>query len=662
MMFRVMFVSLCFTVLCGGCAPLPQVGQKPVVPPPVGLLQSHFEWFDGFGEPDTAKMPLVEVSTGLWWKDDAGKFHTHVFEGFLMADDGITFKVLAMDLSQVEMDHSPNEAEPYKAIGHRRVSWDRAVEARQQWFDARSRNKHNHARWRGLKHRLGHRAEMMFMARAASAHGHDDHAWTLLQLAANAKAPGTGASPGLGGLRQEVAEELAHTTMWRSVLAFSDLSQSRLALHQSLDHVVRTFPNSRHAPRAKAMADLLEQMIREDLTHRPRPWEQMLRQEQIESLIFELRDQHGRPGGLPGGCDIFMDARGHRSPAHQLVQLGFEAVPQLIEAIENPRFTRCVGYSKDYAFSHSVVRVGDAARQIIERIAQRRFEGPRYNTTTLFKLPDAPKNMRVQVEQWWRAVQDDGLESVLFKAVAVGDYTSIEQARALVRESPDKALSALRQGARAAKEKDVRSALVRIASGLNDPGVKTFMREEWHNAPWLHTQATAAAWFYRRHGDLDALDWAIKTWGALPKYGTPYKDRDIQGESLLAHWLVNCGQVDAAKALAHEWERFPVDRRYMVMSAIVNSNSWPADHHHPAHPDALEDLLVQATLDRERQRGMSGVWDGASLASPRLADLAGIFLKMRWPEHYTFNAKASLEERDKQLATIRQIHARRRNR
>ena len=59
---------------------------------------------------------------------------------------------------------------------------------------------------------------------------------------------------------------------------------------------------------------------------------------------------------------------GAGSPSTQLVAIGEPALEQLIDAVDDDRFTRCVGYHRNFYFSHGIIRVGGCCLRIIERI------------------------------------------------------------------------------------------------------------------------------------------------------------------------------------------------------------------------------------------------------------------------------------------------------
>jgi hypothetical protein len=103
--------------------------------------------------------------------------------------------------------------------------------------------------------------------------------------------------------------------------------------------------------------------------------------------IYELRDHKGRQSG----------------PARKLVDLGYAAVPRLIDALDDRRPTRTVGYWRDSIYSHYVLRVGDCAVAILEQIAGRQFLG-RTRHASMIKA-GAEHRVREEVLKWWAEVE-----------------------------------------------------------------------------------------------------------------------------------------------------------------------------------------------------------------------------------------------------------------
>jgi hypothetical protein len=146
-------------------------------------------------------------------------------------------------------------------------------------------------------------------------------------------------------------------------------------------------------------------MIDEDHRHGARVLTQMDAREKISEFIFLLRDQNGEQWSQPGSCDVFLDPRGKDSPASQLVKIGLPAVPQLINALDDERFTRSVGFWRDFTYSHHVLRIGDAAEQILSAITKKHFYQKTYTNAQMIKDGEG-KTVKQQYQDWWKSQSD----------------------------------------------------------------------------------------------------------------------------------------------------------------------------------------------------------------------------------------------------------------
>src|SRR5439155_7989808 len=132
-------------------------------------------------------------------------------------------------------------------------------------------------------------------------------------------------------------------------------------------------------------------------------------------------------------------ARGlyERSAAPQLARLGFAAIPELIGALEDARPTRVVTHSRAMVptgpgsssleeTGTALLRVGDCALAVLERIAGRKFYEPSSASSTMFSGGQAAKTRKL-VEEWWAGVKsggagapDRGEKQLLIDSVAAG--------------------------------------------------------------------------------------------------------------------------------------------------------------------------------------------------------------------------------------------------
>src|SRR5436190_12900620 len=166
--------------------------------------------------------------------------------------------------------------------------------------------------------------------------------------------------------RELLADEFSMDALWRITLDFSAPKISRKAILTKLEAELKRYPATHYTPQLKEMAKRLRKMEAEDGEHaaKTKPFDQMTPAEQVAELIFQLRDQNGAQQGQPGWCDIFAndDEKGKNpSPALRLVNMGYAAVPALIEVLGSETYSRSVGFHRDFHFSHTVLTVGDCA-------------------------------------------------------------------------------------------------------------------------------------------------------------------------------------------------------------------------------------------------------------------------------------------------------------
>ncbi len=363
----------------------------------------------------------------------------------------------------------------------------------------------------------------------------------------------------------------------------------------------------------------------------------------IAELIFKLRDQNGHQWSQPGWCDIFNDPREEESPAHRLVEIGYPAVPRLIEALSDGTFTRSVGYWRDFTFSHYVLRVGDCAAAILSRISGKDFYVPRSTSGAMWKDGEAD-SVKLAVLEWWKEIETKGEEESLVAGVAVGDRDSMGQARKLIKHYPDRALGALTAGLSRADDAWVRTDLVGLLADLpgDAPALLSFLQIEMEHGPFLSSRVAAARGLLGR-GKPEALPALIEEFRLLPNGGL------TQGTDELLRLLVRSGDPEAIAALRADWLERSVPLRYEVIGALADREV--AAEGPTAGP--VEDLLVAALDDDEPRSGLSSSRNGKSFANPRICDLAGHVLWVRLPERYDFDIEAPLLSRDLRIHDLR---------
>lgn len=638
-----------------------------------------FTWFGTLGFPDVKGRSFVRVATGRWRQHEGDPPENSYVTGFLLEDKGDTFVVFTPALETLTLRKTPDRTPAPERVGYevRDLAADTAVYLK-ALQDRNSSNMED--LWRRFGERLGERSEVFVLAWACWRQGLDGRAAELYDHAAGM--PGRQWGPAEArpaqSLQEGVARDIAHAEMWRAVLDFGDPGVSCRQLLERFDRLVRNYPESEHAARAVETADLLRRMVKEDAEHAAkrragRPFEQLSRKEQIAELIFQLRDQNGRQWSQPGHCDIFL-TRGDKedSPAHRLVRYGFDAIPQLIDALEDPRFTRSVGFHRDYYFSHFVLRVGDCAEAILARIAGRYFYERRSTHAAMLKDGDVAR-VKEEMKTWWAEVQKKGEKAVLVEATAKGDGNSPSQGERLLERYPEAALPALAAGARAAGDSWVRAALVGVVGKVKGDDCLPFLLAELKDGPFLDGRLAAARSLHER-GRPEGVSAMIAEWEGrrlAPGGARPDGPPTLADGCAVAGFLATCGKVEAIEALGKDLRRRPVDLRETVVESFAEDetlslySTWvegplaPADAARRDPPErlraAIEQLLIAALDDTDERVGMSGMWHGKEFSDPRICDMAGLVLNGLAPRRYPFDLEAPLVERDRARLALKNV-------
>jgi hypothetical protein len=502
---------------------------------------------------------------------------------------------------------------------------------------------------------------LFILARACAAAGNKEAAGRILQYARKLHDDKkTGES-----FRQHLSDQFAHSLMWDFVSAVEDLSVSRNELLTRIEDIVRNYLEGKpakdakedrfgnrvgqHAKMARNYASVLRRMVHEDEAHdrKPaKPEKEMTRQERVAEQIFQLRDQNGHQFSQPGSCDIFLDPRGQKSPAHQLVAMGYDAVPQLIEVLGDDRLTRSVGFHRNFYFSHHVLGIGDCAEKILERIAGRSFWDGKTTNSAMLKDGEVLETKK-KIEAWWKEFQEKGEKQMLIDGVRSGNFDSPEQAKRLVNKYPDSAMPAIRQGVKSATRDWTARSLVENAAKIKGERATAFLREQLHGA-YLVCRVAAARGLLDRSRD-EAIEAMIAEWN---------KARNEEGQEDLINFLLWCGKAEAVKALAKELHKRPINVALQAIEAIHSPGWGWEEQQKPLAPNveqAIDQVLIEELDDYRERTGMSGSWGDKEFSNPRLCDLSGHVLAERWRQPAWFDLSGSSKTRDRQRVELKNV-------
>ena len=609
--------------------------------------KADFEWFSTLGFPDVKDAPFVRVATGGWSQSGGDPPQGQYALAFLLSTNGSTFSTLDMDLFQRTFTESAAGTEEYKRVGYEKIGLKERAGMLLDYYEKPHEQNVEADLWRRFGERVTERAQMFVLAWACWRQGMDDEAQRLYAVAQQIRKV-TGQDDSSLSLRAKLEKDLGLSMMWKAVLDFGAPSISRKELLAEFQAIARNYPDSEYAARARDTAERLSKMIAEDEQHAkspPKPLAELPMEQRIAELIFRLRDQNGQQWSQPGECDIFlvpnMDTN---TPAHQLVNIGYPAVPQLIAALDNPAFTRSVGFHRNFYFSHTVLTVGDCAAAILSRIAGKSFYS-RQSTSSYLSSDGDVAQARKDAQTWWAEFQQKGEKQTLIDATAAGD--DAPQAQLLCQRYPEAAPAALMRGVSASKNSWSRAALLRMLAPFSGSDVEDFLLHELREGPSLQARAAAASVLNDR-GNPEATKSMIQAWKDCG--GKPLDSESGAGEVM--QYLAHCDSPEAIEILGTNFFQRPVGERLQLVENVgrIYGDKKCSD----LTSNAVEEFLIAALQDVD-ETSMSGTMDGKSMNCPRICDMAGFALNKNWPARYDFDLAASLKIRDRQILQSRNI-------
>ena len=271
--------------------------------------------------------------------------------------------------------------------------------------------------------------------------------------------------------------------------------------------------------------------------------------------LYHLRDLKVMQSSSPGSCRILPDYRwgyvgtDHTDPmetlnaAEELRNLGYEALPRIIEHLDDDRPTKCIGFWHNYApDTYFKLAYGDCCQQIIEAIALH----PIYTTGRYPIREGQGKLCKQRAQEWWSEFRKKGEKQVLIEATRRVDDSSGANAQRLIAKYPEAAFEVVRDAIWPPKTAGRDFTLASYLGGLKDDRVIQFMREE-AKGPYLFTRVRAIEFLLQR-GQGDGLTLLIDEAAKLDR------DRE-EWDHYLQDSLLRCGSEKATQIVAAPLEK-----------------------------------------------------------------------------------------------------------
>jgi hypothetical protein len=631
-----------------------------------------FQWFSSLGFPDVKDAKFVRFPAG----DDR--------HGFLLGETKEAWTVLGLRLDTKTIEKKSDSSQT-SAAGRACIPEDFA-----RFVEAASHDPGNH---RGLldpefDYDTPIASRRFVIAWMCWRRGLERPAAEWFDRAAQSIKPTPGKSSQVPKLWQQVAAEFARKELTRTEIDLQDPDVSRDTVLERLIRLDGKYPGVAAANRAQTMALALKKMVREDREHAQqekenKPFAQRTREAQIAELIFQLRDQGGQCWSLHNSVDIFAGSRWRRgegpNPANQLVKIGYDAVPQLIEALANDRPSRALDVRSRLVMSteespYYLLTVGDCALRILERLSQQSFFERR--DEYMSESPARIAAVREKAEAWNRTLQHDlklkGEKGVLAEAIQKGDWKSIPLAERLVEQFPESSLRALATAAGNSQDSFTQSRFVELMGHV--PGERTvpLLLDELRKSRSLYVRVEIA-WTLLTRGRPEAVAAMLDEWkGSATKASLDPSLIEV------AFFLGACRKLEAVRALAANLDKRPPEVRLAVAAAFArrenmggSGSSRQFSHilFHRRFFSASEppvvtrsdtalvgpvvDLLVSELDDTESLGGLEGTWDDKNFANLCVGDVAARALNQLDAQRFPFDISADPLNRDRSRAEIR---------
>ncbi len=614
--------------------------------------KTNFEWFGSLGFPDVKGCPFVRV-TRKWW-DSKGKWpaQSDFANGFLLTGDSRAFEILDLQIfkcsyqattttAQVQIETSYAAADLKSEAGSL-LERIQSLKAGEDLFPRRDE-------------RMSQRARTFVLAWACWRNGLDEDAEKLFQASKKLR---DGIEAVDGNFQLVLEKEIACAVMWRAVVDFGDVSITRPQLLHEFARFIKCYPHSEYQERARQTVAMLTRMVAEDEAHArtaPTNLAALPVDARVRELLFELRDQHGEQSSQPGWCDIFDDWRGvTNSPAHQLVSIGYPAVPQLIAVLEDTTFTRSVGYWCDFTFSHQVLTVGDCSLAILGRITGKYFYVANHSSGDM-STDEKAAEARKLAEAWWTEFQEKGEQQMLIEGTAAGDDSAKSEAELLVARFPAAAAPALARGIHAATKEWTRNELIKVFRKFDTSAALAFLKGELHAGTDGSRVSAAEALLEMQSNKQEVVNAMIQEWQNSPDY----KVENDQGWTECARFLAAADSPEAIEALARHLPARPISTRMAIVHNVGEGGTrWGEIREiskRGAVSAATEALLAGMLEDAGQQLGDSGPRLGRHFRDVRICDMAGYYLNQLWPDRYHFDLSTSSESRDEQRDECKKI-------
>ena len=456
-------------------------------------------------------------------------------------------------------------------------------------------------------------------------------------------------------------QAVVSSELWNAESHLVDSNWTRPKQVKEFQRLADKFGNAEGAKEFQNTVVLLNKMETIDKLRSRRPIEQLPIRQRIKELIWRLQDNK---------YDLaWMSHDDDKSTFSQLKNIGYPAVPQLIDALGDLRPTKATAASMTFhrypRHGGSVIRVQDVAEKILEEIAHQDFgrngNGP---------------NLDLEIRKWYQEFQKKGERQLTLDAVRRGGPDSFEQAEVLVKKYPSIALKTIIEGYQNANLSN-RSGLIMALDPLPSATVSKFLHQVIDGDKGLDPKARVKRASTNGEPDFDSMEGrkefgirikAIVILGkhepefalsAMQREWAHYSEEDdhtFVDEEMIS-FLLNSRRLIAFESLMKDLKSRPVSLRLQVIEST--SSTWNdllnkqklSKEEMKQSGKRLEDLLASELDDNERANGSMSISSESltiSFVHPRISEYTLYTLAQFLPKAYKFKKTNSATDQERQ--------------
>jgi len=636
--------------------------------------RADFEWFSGLGYPEVKDAKWAQIWTGFAWREGNGPVHVDTTYGFVIEDEKDHFRVLMPDLTRRYFKRTEKARSESTWVGYEeRPFLEMAREILRRAQDLKNLESRRFGRV------LDQRATTFFTAHTCWKRGETALAGELYEAAKRlpivVSFDGEQPDP-KSTMRQLLEIQLGRAAIWTATLQFGDNYEDgegaplrpRTELLDTFRRIVKNYPASPYQASAKQTVATLEMMVREDAGHPVISADALAKlpeDQQVAEWVFRLRDQNGHHYDDPGSCNIFTDSTAGKdvSPAHQLVRIGYKAVPQLIDALGDERLTRSVECHRSFTFSHRVLTIGDCAMLILQRITGEPF----YQWKRADKMSHEEETAAKQElpKQWWADFQQKGGVGLLVDAISSGEKSPDQLIGKLRVMAPEAVEAAILRGAANAKGGMI-SAFIQPVGSLATKAADDQLLAWCDGSLPLSLRLSACIQLFNQDHP-NALPMILREWKRYPASKSEENWDDFEN---LVKLLIASGDPVAMGALVANWEKRPDSERFEIVEKLgaglrPQPEDWwtPKIKNRPPSAGAKDiaiRLLSQALEDEVTGIGINVNHNVFRFQNPKIGDFALYGLNQIAPSEHAFSLQAGKRQREVERITAankwRQAH------